>query len=372
MNKIKPIHIIVLSANAAAVAAALILTAVGSSLAESQNYNLAYERWKGSSSYDFSQISCFFSDNAGFSVNNVNSARSLLVSALTDASYDTANNTPFVDAYSCYVANAPVKCDISGKSNADITAVGGDFFFFHDFELVDGSYFSDNDTMQDGAVIDRELAWFLYGSDDVSGMNIYINGIRCYIAGVIKNPDTKADRLCASKAPKAYISYETASAMQLSNSDSKDSSFASDFTRISNYECIIPEPVKNFGLTTMKKIIGNEYGDNVSVINNSERFSPKKRCKALKNIEKSVIRSDSVRLPAWENASRITEFKLSYIYTARKYLLFLPALTILFLLVKLFCLWQKNKNTYKKAVFERLRSKLTRTKKPATERINLQ
>lgn len=372
--KFKISHIIIASVNAAAIAASIVLTAVGGSLAKSQDYNLAYERWKGDNTEDFAQISCYFSESAGFAQNSVNSARSQLISALTDAAYDTADNThPFIDAYSGYYGTETVRSDINGRANAEITAVGGDFFFFHDFELADGAYISDDDLSKDGAVIDRETAWLLYGSDDVAGMNLYIGNIQFYISGVIENPDTKADKLCADDTPKVYISYEKAS--ELSGSTAQMSEYSTGFDKVTAYECIMPEPVENFGSTTFKKIIGDSYMDKVSVISNSERFTPKKRCKALKNIEKTVIHNDGIRYPAWENASRIVEFKLSYIYTARKYLLFLPTATLLFLCIKLFILWQKNKAELKKAALSFIRKRLPKknknTTKPTTERINL-
>ena len=47
---------------------------------------------------------------------------------------------------------------------------------------------------QDGAVIDKELAWSLYGSVNVAGMSIYLNDVKLYISGVIDNPRTKPGR----------------------------------------------------------------------------------------------------------------------------------------------------------------------------------
>ena len=374
--KFKISHIVIASVNAAAIAAALILTAVGSSLAESQDCNLAYERWKGENTEDFAQISCYFSETADFSVSGVNSARSQLMTELSNAAYDTAGNEkPFIDAYSCYVGNNTVKGDISGKTNAEITAVGGDFFFFHNYELADGAYISENDTGNDGAVIDTELAWMLYGSDDVAGMNLYIGNVQFYISGVVKMPDTKADKMCSDDTPKIYISYGKASELNGGSGSMSGEMLQvqEGYTNVSAYECILPEPVENFGTSTFKKIIGDTYMDKVSVISNSERFSPKKRCSALKNIEKSVIHDDGIRFPVWENASRIVEFKLSYIYAARKYLLFIPILTLLVLGVKLFIFWEKNKVRLKKAAMAFIRSKLPKRNKnkPTTERINL-
>ena len=87
-----------------------------------------------------------------------------------------------------------VSGDASGHSDAEITAVGGDYFFlFRDFKLASGSFFSEKDLMQTGAVIDSQLAWDLYGSDEVTGMNIYINNVKLYISGVIETPSTKPE-----------------------------------------------------------------------------------------------------------------------------------------------------------------------------------
>ena len=70
----------------------------------------------------------------------------------------------------------------------------------------------------------------------------------------------------------------------------------------------------------------------------------------MKNISKSVVRNDGIRLPYWENASRITEFRITFLYTARKYILFIPFLTLLYFIVKGFILYQKYKGRMKQNV----------------------
>lgn len=332
--KFKIRYIIIAAINLLAVISTVILTAVGSSMAKSQSYNYAAERWGGKKG-DYSQISSFFSNDSGFTTESVSAVRSQILGELKNISITPEEGKTLVpDAYSAPIGSATIRCDISGRSEAELTAVGGDFFAFRNFTLLDGSFFSKDDIIQDGAVIDKNLAWALYGSEKVSGMNIYINGVKFYIAGVIDLPETEAEKKTAGSSPKAYISYDMASQVSTDSKfspDKPDGAADSGFKRVACYECIIPNPVESFAYTTVKSILNEPYKGMVSIVNNSERFEPKKRAKAFKKLSDLAVRKDSVIYPYWENASRVVEFKLSYIYSARKWLFAVPILTALWL-----------------------------------------
>ena len=349
--RIRPKKLIVPAVNALAVAGIVFTSVAGMSAAKSQRCNFTAEKWKGDSKEDYSQLSCFFSEDAGFGTGNIRSVRGQILSELKDAAYDIENaDTLFVDAYSGYAGEAKVKGDISGRANAQITAVGGDFFYFHDFELVNGAYFTEKDTMQDGAVIDRTLAWLLYGSDDVAGMNIYINGVKCYIAGVVKDPSNKTEKRCAGKAPKAYVTYDTASAMLRMNEKGGRSEMSDKFTRVTDYECVLPEPVENFGSNTFKKIFAETYSGNSAIVENSKRFTAKNRTKAFRHLSDAVVRNDGIRLPYWENTSRVYEFKASVYYGIRKYLFIIPIITLICLAYKGTRAYNNHKKTIKNKI----------------------
>lgn len=362
--KFKIRYIIIAAINLLAIVSTIVLTAVGSSMAKSQSYNYAAERWGGKKG-DYSQISSFFSNDSGFTTESVSAVRSQILGELKNISITPEEGKTLVpDAYSAPIGSVTVRCDISGRSEAELTAVGGDFFAFRNFTLLDGSFFSKDDIMQDGAVIDKNLAWALYGSEKVSGMNIYINGVKFYIAGVIDLPETEAEKKTAGSSPKAYISYDMASQVSTDSKvspDDPDGAVDSGFKRVSCYECIIPNPVENFAYTTVKTILSEPYKGMVSIVNNSERFEPKKRAKAFKKLSDLAVRKDSVIYPYWENASRVVEFKLSYIYSARKWLFAVPILTALWLaFLGLRCLRRK-KQHIKNAVgrfFDKIRSSL--------------
>lgn len=127
-------------------------------------------------------------------------------------------------------------------------------------------------------------------------MNIYINGVKCYISGVIAAPETDYEKKCIGKTPQAYVSYDMAA--QIAPEAGIDGE--TGFTKVTCYECIIPDPVENFGLSKIKSIM-KTYGDNVNIIRNDSRFAPSKRAKELKKLPNYAVRNDGIRLPWWES-----------------------------------------------------------------------
>lgn len=342
MNFKKIFYAAAAAANAVSITAGIILTAMGSSLAKSQEYNYAAEKWDNSGGY--SQISCFLSDSSGLNTDNITGLTSSFMTSLQNisVSQNDKGQKLIPQAYSASAGQMTVRSDkTTGRSEAELTAVGGDFFFFRDFTLLDGSYFSESDIMQDGAVIDRKLSWALYGSDKTAGMSIYINDIKFYIAGVIDDPQDKLEKRTAGDTPRAYVSYEATSLLSLNDKKSSgdpDSSEpeAEGIKKISCFECLMPNPVKNFAYNTVKEAFESSYPQMYRIVDNSSRFEPSVRAKAFKKLSNYAISDSSAVYPYWENASRIAEFKLSNIYFYRRLTYIIPILTGLWLLVILY------------------------------------
>lgn len=369
--KFKIRHIVLAAANAAALVSMFVMTAVGGTMAKSQEYNYAASEWGGKKG-NYTQMSCFFSDDAGFSTDSVNGVRSTMLGELQTVSVVPEEGRTLVpDAWSASLGNCQAISDTNSRTETEVTAVGGDFFLFRDFKLLDGVYFTKDDLMQDGAVIDRNLAWALYGSDKISGMNMYINGVQFYIAGVIDLPGTKPEKECAGKTPRAYISYDMAYSVSAGTSqksmtgrtlagdmvtdvDMPGVQIPEKFTKITCYECIIPSPVDSFASNTVKKIFGDQYKGKISIVNNTGRFAPKKRAKAYKKLSSSVVRKDGIVYPYWENASRIVEYKLTRLYHVRKMIMFIPVLTLMWIGFRLFCFWRRKKPKVKKYIERKL------------------
>lgn len=325
--KIKKILIAALAAaNILSVGTGLVLTAVGSSAAHKQGTNYAAQRWD--SEGEHVQLSCYFTEDAGFTTGSYPFVRQMLADKLKNAGVIAEEGQKFIpEAYSVNLGQHSVRCDRTGRSEAMVTAVGGDFFLFRDFKLLDGSFFSEADLMQDGAVIDRNLAWELYGSDDIAGMNIYINGVKFYISGVIDLPATKAEKKTAGDFSRAYISYD---GIKLLEGGMYDPAFEQNITC---YECIVPNPVENFAYNAVSEYFKNGYTYTSAVVNNTERFKPSELAKKYKKLSDYAIADKAIIYPYWENASRITEFRLAGIYYFRRLTYIIPILTLLLLIV---------------------------------------
>ena len=129
------------------------------------------------------------------------------------------------------------------------------------------------------------------------------------------------------------------------------------------YECIAPDPVENFTYNDVKEYLKKNFIGKYSIVNNNERFNPKNRTKALKQLENSVVRSDNIVYPFWENASRMTEIRLSFIYGGRRLLLIIPLITLIWLITAAYRTYSRKKEDYKKAAAGFVSSKLNALKR---------
>ena len=370
----KPLlYAVIAGANALSLTAALALSLAGGAIARSQSYNRSAHKWDRDDGS--TQVSAFFSDDAGFTTDGVYALRAEMQSKLSSAVNDPSGKLPETpDAYSTPIGTGYVTADSIKNAEADITAVGGDFFLFRDFKRLSGAYFTEDDLMQDGAVIERSLAWKLYGSPNVAGQLIYIDDAQFYIAAVIDDPTDKYQKRTASENPQVYVSYDGAASLPQVQYSSAGGSYGGydggmaappKLTKVSCYECIMYDPVENFAYSTVNKFLKNAYAGKYKAVNNTERFKPSKMAKAYKKRADLAIRSDTIVFPYWENASRIAEFKLAPIYFWRTAGFVLPIITAVWLIWQGSRLIKRNglrlisalAEAYKKAVYRRRQKK---------------
>ena len=366
------LYAVIAGLNAVSLTAALALTIAGSSIARTQSYNRAAQKWDRDG--ESSQISCYFSDDAGFTTDGVYALRAHLNKTLQDAVSRPDGKTPEIpDAYSTPIGSDLITGDNTGKGEAELTAVGGEFFLFRDFRLLSGAYFSDRDLMQDGAVIERSLAWTLYGSANVAGQNIYIGGVQFYIAAVIDDPTDKYQKRTINELPRVYVSYKGAEQLPSVRYSSQEQGYGgytggdapAQLRKVSCYECIMYDPVENFAYSTVNKYLKDMYKGKYKAVNNTKRFTSSAMVKAYKKRSDYAVRKDTITYPYWENASRIAEFKISPLYYIRRLCFVIPALTSVWLLWVLFRLAKKGgkalistiSDKYTKAAYSRRQKK---------------
>lgn len=298
----------------------LVINGVGGYMAGKLDAQNMAERW--SEDGDVSQISCFFSREAGMTENNIINFEHALDTALEEASIVNHSENPgarlWVDAYS---ASGKVTLT-SQRTSVEVSAVGvgGDFFLFHPLKLLEGAYFSGADLMQDHIVIDEDAAWQLFGSSDVDGQMITINGVPHMIAGVIKREDGRMADAAGLSSSVAYVSYGTLTQYGTSYG-------------LNTYELVMPNPVTGYAKTYVMENIGVMENE-VEIVENTTRYELLSRFKLLAQFPTRSMSSKAIIYPYWENIARGYEDILMLFLVLTLLFLLYPAILLIILIVR--------------------------------------
>lgn len=322
----------------------LIFLAISNHLSNKQDTQDMARRW--SSDKDVAQVSCFFSQSVFMSENTIIGFEHGLDSALVEASITSKSENPnarlWADAYS-----ATGSITIESKRAAttvDAVGIGGDFFLFHPLELVSGYYFSGNDLMQDYIIIDEEVAWLLFGSNDVSGQMVEIKGVPHIITGVVKRQTGRLAEAAGLDSSVAYVSYSSLKNYGVAN-------------EIGHFEIVMPNPVKNYALEYVKSKIGVPETE-MEIVENGSRYNLLPLLKQIAAFGTRSMNGKAIIYPYWENIARGYEDILGLLLIAE--ILFLLYPTILVIIVVVMA-W-KHKTWTVKSVFAFLQDKWERRK----------
>jgi len=258
------------------------------------------ERWSGDSKVGYAQVSLFLPEDGNLTLNSIRDFEQKVKLAVADTLPENVVN-PFAD---CYSSTGDMKITGEhGSADVEITAVAGDYFILHPLKLVSGNYISDDDVMHDRLVITKDLAWILFGSIDVAGMEVTINYQPFKIAGVVEVESDKFSEKTIQNMNVAYMSYDTFSFMTVS--ESGDDNTNAKEAHISSYEIVMPNPVKGFA----KSLVSAELNSNSSgiVVENSSRYEKEVIFETLKSFGERTLHSDTVEFPYYENAARLSE-----------------------------------------------------------------
>lgn len=317
----------------------ILLCVISNAMAGSLLEQQMASRW--SEEKDVSQISCFFSREAGITENEIVSFERNLDSALVAASITNDSENPgarlWADAYS---ATGKVTIESNRATvSVDAIGIGGDFFLFHPLKLLYGSYFSGNDLMQDYIVIDEDAAWQLFGSNDVAGQMVTISGIPHMIAGVVEREEGSMAKAAGLTSSIAYVSYTTLSNYGINYG-------------LNTYEIVMPNPVSGYAKQYVMENIGVTEKE-IEIVENTTRFSALSRLKVIGAFGTRSMSSKPIIYPYWENIARGYEDILGLLFVFVLLLFIYPAVLVCVFLIKA---W-KHKSWTVKSVYHKLRNK---------------
>lgn len=196
---------------------------------------------------------------------------------------------------------------INGNASVDgiIYGVGNDFFSLHPLTLLSGGYINTDNVMKDYIMLDEEAAWQLFGSNDVAGLFVTINGEKYVVSGVYKRPDNKINDASGNGEITFYVNYEA-----LEKIDGT--------TEITDYEVIMTNPIKHYAYDYIcKYFIKSDEKErentkrDIFIVENSDRYSVEALWKHLKGFGINAMDLDEIVYPFWENVARAYEDILS-------------------------------------------------------------
>jgi len=288
------------------------------------------ERW--SKEEEFAQLACYFTEEAYFSTEQILSVEHNLVTAMEEASITSENENGgrnWIDAYSTQGQL------VIGSSRASMQArafgVGGDFFQFHPLQLLDGNYFDATDENGDGVIIDEMVAWQLFGSNNVAGMEVEINGAVYPVRGVVRSDKGIFSEAVNEEAATIYVSYRIL--------EGEDGSLPIDC-----YEVLVANPVKGFAkdvVTGALDMVENSY----ELIECSARFDLLHRFDIIRNFGIRSMTTKNIVFPYWENRARGYE-DISALFLVLE--IICMVYPVLWLLKKSYGWWKRRKEIKKK------------------------
>lgn len=334
-------YIVLAAVNGAAALLFVIFLCMFSHITGNLDSQHTVRRW--SSGEKYTQLSVFYSSLASVDLNTIYTMRVDIESKLKENSIasEKENARLWIDAYSSQgkLKVYSSRTDYTASCEAEVTATGGDFFIFHPVRLISGSYYSDKDLMQDRVIIDENMAWQLFGSSDVEGMTVLINGIRYYIAGVAECEKGKEMEYVCGDKPRMYISYAAYKRI-----------YQDIDVPITSYEVCLPDPVSGLGEKILSEVLSADE-EQRQIVENSERYSLKSLYPIAFDGGKRSIIDSTVIYPFWENAARMTEDKAADVLLAMTVTLVVPLVTLIYFAWMLY----RKRGVIKNALAEQLR-----------------
>ena len=347
---------------------------------------LVADRWDTEGKAD--QVSMFFTEDQLIDENTIKKLEYMMESKMAEKGIvpdeeDTESDSKIVDTIgigkrneeqstntneeekikiynSCYCAQGIVTIlfERQKAENVDAIGVGGDFFLFHPMELVDGSYFGPDDIMKDRLVVDEDLAWQLFGSNDIVGQCVTIGGINHYIAGVVKRVDGRFPEAAGLTKGTVYMSYDSLTKYgTILSGRTEKVEISEDGTTIQSggincYEVVMPSPVDGIVTMLLKESVGldDKY---IRVVDNTERFNGFSLFEVASNFGIRSMWTQPIFYPYWENVARGWEDILSVLFMIR-----MVCIVSFWLIVAgLVVLWYRNKTWTVRDVVRRIADK---------------
>lgn len=294
-----------------------ILTAISGAVARTQTTQYSAKYWDPDGRY--SMVSVFLPKDNRITQNKVQQLEYTLDQALVKEAIEAPadNARLYVSSYSTKT-QAALSSGRSGSQTCTAYGVGGDFFRFHNYELISGSYLLEDSLMSDYVVLDEEAAWKVFGAIEVDGMTLKYNGKEYIVAGVVKPQDGYKSKDGGAEAGTVFFPIG-----ELENG-------------ADCYEIIFPNPVSGFAVKQIKEAFTScGYSeDDIKIVNNSERYGFVNSAKRLLKWTQKGMSFKALSYPYWENSAIAVE-NIYDVFTLFRIIFIVPPIVIV--IVSIIC-----------------------------------
>ena len=276
----------------AAILALGVFELVVNGMKNSVDFAKAGKRWSADGS-PYAVIAAYAEDGCGVDSDMILQWEHSMDQALTEASISSDGGRAWTWAASFDTQLSPV--GNKGSTLAEVTVCMGDFFVFHNFNYLYGSGFLNDPTNPMGVVLDEDLAWKLFGAQNIVGMTFMINDEEYTVTGVVRATSKNgAYGYTYGTRPRMYMSYAGFSKLS-----------TGQFTC---YETAIPNPVKSFAKNIFDTVVSLNQ-DRSDVVEVTDRFSIENRFGNMKKLKYSWISINKLEYPYWENEAKVYDYR---------------------------------------------------------------
>lgn len=269
----------------------------------------AAARWSGDGT-PYAQVSVYFDSTTALSADTLQQKADQIATSLTESSLEPAgeNARLWLSAAS---AEQPASATAErGSTSLQLLAVSGDYFFFHPMWMLSGSAFGASEEHNDTVVLDSLAAWQLFGSNDVVGRSVTIDGLSYVVCGVAKAPvDDAAGALTYGETPRAWVQ-----SARLHKADE---------ALLTCYEAVLPNPYGGYARGLVEDTFSAADGGCV-VVENSRRYGLAGLWQTFTGFPRAALRQQAVAYPWWENAALYCQSRAALLFFAQALCMLYP------------------------------------------------
>ena len=306
-------HIVFGILTAVCLVTAILLSVCRGAVTKDNVRDFAAENYSGASGDRYTQLALYLGEDGYLTPDVMMEIKNTLEGKITEYG---ADSTKYLLSGSTEKTVNLMRGALSTEALA--TVYFGDWFGLHPHVPARGGYVDESAATTDFCVIDDYVAWKMFGSTDVCGLELEIDG-KIYTVSAVLHADRSVYAPYYGEKPRVYILYSSAAVRD-------------ERVNFTSLEAVLPNPVDGAAEAMFKDAVAS-LSDEVYTV--SGRFTASELFDNIKNVSKLGV-MEGKDFPYYENIARIMETKCALILAFETAFYILAAVSFWILLVLIF------------------------------------